>query len=94
MRQMTKYRTVLTIDIEGGLAAAFAALTAPEIFLISNNLGDAKSIVTHPATTTHQRLPADQKQRLGITPGLVRISVGLKDPADLIADLLNGLVVA
>ena len=89
--QMTKGGTVLSIDINGGQAAAFAALNALDIFLISNNLGDAKSIVTHPATTTHQRLPADQKVALGITPGLVRISVGLEDPADLLADLLQAL---
>ena len=55
--------------------------------LISNNLGDAKSIVTHPTTTTHQRLPADQKERLGITQGLLRLSVGLEDSKDLISDL-------
>jgi O-succinylhomoserine sulfhydrylase len=90
-RQMTKGGTVLTIDIRGGQSAAFAALNALNIFLISNNLGDAKSIVTHPATTTHQRLPADQKVALGITPGLVRISVGLEDPGDLLADLMQAL---
>ena len=53
--------------------------------------GDAKSIVTHPATTTHQRLPDDQKAALGITPGLVRFSVGLEDTGDLIADMLQAL---
>ena len=53
---------------------------------ISNNLGDAKSIITHPATTTHQRLPDDQKVALGITPGMVRLSVGLEDATDLIAE--------
>ena len=90
-QQMPKGGTVLSIDIAGGQAAAFAALNALEIFLISNNLGDARSIVTHPATTTHQRLPADQKAALGITPGLVRISVGLEDAGDLLADLLQGL---
>ena len=89
--QMTKGGTVLAIDIKGGQPAAFAALNALDIFLISNNLGDAKSIVTHPATTTHQRLPADQKVALGITPGLVRISVGLEDQGDLLADLLQAL---
>jgi O-succinylhomoserine sulfhydrylase len=62
-----------------------------EIVLISNNLGDAKSIVTHPATTTHQRLPANQKERLGITQGLLRLSVGLEDSKDLISDLLSAL---
>jgi O-succinylhomoserine sulfhydrylase len=58
---------------------------------ISNNLGDAKSIVTHPATTTHQRLPAEQKALLGITPGLVRLSLGLEDEGDLIGDLMAAL---
>ena len=62
--------------------------------MISNNLGDAKSIATHPATTTHQRLPDDQKAALGITPGLVRFSVGLEDSADLIADLTQALAAA
>jgi O-acetylhomoserine/O-acetylserine sulfhydrylase-like pyridoxal-dependent enzyme len=55
--------------------------------LISNNLGDARSLVTHPATTTHQRLTPAQRGALGISDGLVRLSVGLEDPADLIADL-------
>ena len=59
--------------------------------MISNNLGDAKSIATHPATTTHQRLPDEQKAALGITPGLVRFSVGLEDSDDLIADLEQAL---
>ena len=59
--------------------------------MISNNLGDAKTILTHPATTTHQRLPQDQKDALGITPGLVRISIGLEDAADLEADFLQAL---
>ena len=59
--------------------------------VISNNLGDAKSIATHPATTTHQRLPAEQKVSLGITPGLVRLSVGLEDCDDLIADITRAL---
>lgn len=89
--QMDQGGTVLTIEVKGGKEACFRFLNALEIFLISNNLGDAKSIVTHPATTTHQRLPDDQKARLGITPGLVRISVGLEDTDDLIADLLAGL---
>ncbi len=62
----------------GGQAAAFRFLNALEIVMISNNLGDAKSIVTHPATTTHQRLPEDQKVALGITPGLVRLSRGAR----------------
>jgi O-succinylhomoserine sulfhydrylase len=83
--------TVLAIDVTGGKEAAFRFLDALRIFRITNNLGDAKSLVTHPATTTHQRLPDAQKAALGITPGLIRLSVGLEDPADLIADLRQGL---
>jgi len=83
--------TVLSIDLKAGQAAAFKFLNALTIPVISNNLGDAKSILTHPATTTHQRLPQDQKDILGITPGLVRMSVGLEDAQDLIADILQAL---
>lgn len=83
--------TVLSLELKGGQDAAFRFLNALEIALISNNLGDAKSIVTHPATTTHQRLPDDQKIALGISPGLVRFSVGLEDTDDLIADLTQAV---
>ena len=90
-RQMGKGGTVIALDLAGGQAAAFAFLNALRIVLISNNLGDAKSIATHPATTTHQRLAEDLKATLGITPGLVRLSVGIEDPEDLIADILRAL---
>lgn len=91
-RQMGgKGGTVLALDIAGGQAAAFRFLNALRIPVISNNLGDAKSILTHPATTTHQRLPQNQKDALGITPGLVRMSVGIEDGADLLADILHAL---
>ena len=83
--------TVLSLDLKDGQAAAFKFLNALTIPVISNNLGDAKSILTHPATTTHQRLPQDQKDILGITPGLVRMSVGLEDVRDLRADILQAL---
>jgi O-succinylhomoserine sulfhydrylase len=83
--------TVLTIDVKGGKEACFRFLNALETILISNNFADAKSIATHPATTTHQRLPQEQKDILGITPGLVRLSIGLEDPADIVADLLHAL---
>ncbi|NCT11595.1 MAG: aminotransferase class V-fold PLP-dependent enzyme [Rhodobacterales bacterium] len=83
--------TVLTIEVAGGREGCFAFLNRLEVFTISNNFADAKSIATHPATTTHQRLPQAQKDLLGITPGLVRLSVGLEDPADLIADLRAAL---
>ena len=91
MRQMGSGGTLLAFDIKGGKEAAFRFMNALEIIKISNNLGDAKTIVTHPATTTHQRLPDDQKVKLGITPGLIRLSVGLEDSGDLIADLKGAL---
>ena len=91
MEQMGSGGTLVTFDLKGGKEAAFRFMNALEIIKISNNLGDAKSIATHPATTTHQRLPQDQKDKLGITPGLVRLSVGLEDAGDLIADLHAGL---
>jgi O-succinylhomoserine sulfhydrylase len=89
--QMDGFGTVLAIDLADGKDAAFRLMNALEVVLISNNLGDARTIATHPATTTHQRLPEDQKAALGITPGLIRLSVGLEDPEDLLADLMAAL---
>ncbi len=83
--------TVLAIEVKGGKEACFRFLNALEIFIISNNFADAKSIVTHPATTTHQRLPQEQKDALGISDSMVRVSIGLEEPEDLIADLTNAL---
>ncbi len=94
MAQMGSGGTLVTFDIAGGKEAAFRFMNALEIAKISNNLGDAKTIATHPATTTHQRLPQDQKDALGITPGLIRLSVGLEDCGDLIADLQAALAQA
>ena len=93
-RQMGQGGTVLSIDLAAGKEAAFRFLNAIEVGIISNNLGDAKTIMTHPATTTHQRLPQDQKDALGISNGLVRISVGIEDSDDLIADILQALAMA
>ena len=90
-QQMGSGGTVLAMDIKGGQEASFAFLNRLKIAVISNNLGDAKSIATHPATTTHQRLPDDQKAVLGITDGLIRFSVGLEDPEDLLSDILAAL---
>ncbi len=86
--------TVLSLDIKGGKAAAFAFLNALTIPVISNNLGDAKSIATHPATTTHQRLSEEQRDELGIAPGLIRLSVGLEEAGDLLADIQRALEVS
>lgn len=83
--------TVMTMEVKGGKEACFRFLDALKIIIISNNFADAKSIATHPATTTHQRLPQEQKDTLGITDGLVRLSIGLEDVDDLIADLLQAL---
>jgi O-succinylhomoserine sulfhydrylase len=90
-RQLGSGGTMLAIEVEGGKAATFAFLNALDVIVISNNLGDAKSIATHPATTTHQRLSVEQRQTLGITDGLVRLSVGIEDTDDLIDDILTAL---
>ncbi len=90
-RQMQTGGTMLALELAGGKAAAFRFLDALRIVLISNNLGDSKSLVTHPATTTHQRLTPAQRARLGISDGLVRLSIGLEDAGDLIADLRRAL---
>jgi len=89
--QMEKGGTVIAFELLGGKEAAFSLMNSLELVLISNNLGDAKSIITHPATTTHQRLSADRRQQLGITQGLLRLSVGLEDSKDLIKDLSSAL---
>ncbi len=91
MRQLGAGGTMLSLELKGGKEAAFRFLNALKIAVISNNLGDAKSIVTHPATTTHQRLSDDQRAELGIGDGLIRFSVGIEDPQDLVADVLQAL---
>lgn len=90
-RQMSGGSQVVTFEVAGGKEAAFRFLNALRIIKISNNLGDAKSIVTHPATTTHQRLKPEARAELGISDGMIRLSVGLEAPADIIADLDRGL---
>ncbi|SIQ65045.1 O-succinylhomoserine sulfhydrylase [Paracoccus thiocyanatus] len=89
-RQMGGGGTMVAVDL-GSKQAAFAAMNRMRIFQISNNLGDAKSIVTHPATTTHQRLSEEVRAKLGITSGLLRLSIGLEDAGDLIADFRRSL---
>ncbi|MGN6514215.1 MAG: O-succinylhomoserine sulfhydrylase [Rhizomicrobium sp.] len=90
-RQMSAGGGVVTFEIEGGKEAAFRLENALQLIDVSNNLGDAKSIITHPATTTHQRVSPEARLALGITPGLVRLSVGLEDPEDLCEDLAQAL---
>jgi O-succinylhomoserine sulfhydrylase len=89
--QMAAGGTVVTFEVDGGKDAAFGVLDRLRVVDISNNLGDAKSLVTHPATTTHRRLTAGQRAEAGITDGVVRLSVGLEDPQDLLADLDHAL---
>ncbi len=90
-RQMDGGGTIVTFEVDGGKAAAFAMLDALTVIDISNNLGDAKSLVTHPATTTHRRIGPQARAALGITDGVVRLSVGLEDGDDLADDLLQAL---
>lgn len=89
--QMSGGSTLVAFELDGGKPAAFRFLNALRVIKISNNLGDAKSLITHPATTTHQRLKPEVRAQLGITDGLLRLSVGLETPADLIADIDRGL---
>ncbi|WP_404347679.1 O-succinylhomoserine sulfhydrylase [Phycicoccus jejuensis] len=86
--------TVVTFEVEGGKDAAFALLDALRLVDISNNLGDAKSLTTHPATTTHRRLSPEDRAAVGITDGTVRVSLGLEDPDDLVEDLDRALAAA
>jgi O-succinylhomoserine sulfhydrylase len=89
--QMSGFGTVVGFEVPGGKAGAFRFLNALKLVDISNNLGDAKSLVTHPATTTHQRLPEEERNQLGITQGYVRLSVGLEDVEDLKDDIDRAL---
>ncbi len=93
-RQMSGGGTLVSFDVAGGKEAAFALANALEIVKISNNLGDAKSLVTHPATTTHQRLTPEARAALGIGEGMLRLSVGIEDCDDLLYDLERGLSAA
>jgi O-succinylhomoserine sulfhydrylase len=91
VQQMSGGGTLVAFDIEGDKAACFRFMNAMRIVDISNNLGDSKSLATHPATTTHMRIGEVERTRLGITDGTVRLSVGLEDVADLIEDLADAL---
>jgi O-succinylhomoserine sulfhydrylase len=90
-RQMANGSTLMAIEVKGGREAAFKFSDSLSVILISNNLGDAKSLITHPGTTTHQRFTEEVRLESGITPGLLRLSVGLENVDDLITDLEFGL---
>lgn len=89
--QMSGGGTVVTVEIEGGRERAFRWMDAMQLFDVSNNLGDSKSLVTHPATTTHRRLGEQGRAAVGITDSVVRLSIGLEDAADLLDDLHQAL---
>jgi O-succinylhomoserine sulfhydrylase len=90
-RQMSGGAQVVSFEFEGDKAQAFRFLNALEIIKLSNNLGDAKSLITHPATTTHQRLKPEERAELGISDGLVRLSVGLEAVEDLVEEIANAV---
>jgi O-succinylhomoserine sulfhydrylase len=90
-KQMSAGGTLVTFDVRGGKEGAFRAMDALRLVDISNNLGDSKSLATHPATTTHMRVGEEERARLGIGPGTIRLSVGLEDVADVIEDLAEAL---
>ncbi len=85
--QMTDFGSLVTFSLEGGKERCFKFMNALKLIDISNNLGDSKSLMTHPATTTHQRLSVEDRDFLGLDDGMVRLSVGLEDPADIQDDL-------
>jgi O-succinylhomoserine sulfhydrylase len=93
-KQMRAGSTLIAFEVKGGKAGAFRCLNALKISRISNNLGDAKSLVTHPATTTHQRLAPEARAELGISEGLIRFSAGLEHADDLIEDFEQALAKA
>jgi O-succinylhomoserine sulfhydrylase len=90
-QQMSGSGTLVTFELEGSKAEAFRFLNALKLIRISNNLGDAKSLITHPATTTHQRLKPEARAELGISDAMLRLSVGLEAYTDLVADIDRAL---
>ena len=90
-RQMPGGGQIISFEVEGGKQGAFRCLNALRLIRISNNLGDAKSLVTHPATTTHFKLTPAQRSELGISDGMIRLSIGLEAAEDLADDLANAV---
>ncbi|PST23416.1 O-succinylhomoserine sulfhydrylase [Rhizobium sp. JAB6] len=90
-KQMSGGSTLVAFELKGGKEAAFKLQNALEIVKISNNLGDSKSLITHPATTTHKNLTDEARAELGISPGTVRFSAGIEDGADLVEDFARAL---
>jgi O-succinylhomoserine sulfhydrylase len=93
-KQMKAGGTMVTFEVEGGKTRAFNVLRNLNLIDISNNLGDTKSLITHPASTTHRNIGPDARKMMGITDGMLRLSVGLEEVSDLIADLKQALAAA
>ena len=91
LRQMTAGGTVVTFEVAGGKNGAFQVMNRLQLIALSNNLGDSKSLATHPATTTHLRIGEPERARLGITDGVIRLSIGLEDTDDIKDDLRQAL---
>lgn len=91
MRQMSGGGTMVTFEVAGGKQGAFSVMNGFDLISVSNNLGDSKSLATHPATTTHMRIGEQERARLGITDGVIRVSIGLEDVEDLKDDLNQAL---
>ena len=91
MRQMDACGSIFAFELEGGRAQAHALLDALELIDISNNIGDSRSLMCHPASTTHHSVGPEAREAMGVSEGLLRLNVGLEDPADLATDLDGAL---
>src|SRR5690606_10911181 len=90
-KQMKQGGSIVAIIVKGGFDRAKQVLDAVEMVLITSNLGDSRSIGTHPASTTHSKLTEEERQAIGIYPGSIRVSVGLEDPEDIINDVKQAI---
>ena len=90
-KQMSNGGGIVTFEVKGGIEAGRKFLNALKILSVTNNLGDTRSIASHPASTTHSKLTEEERKAVGITPGLIRISVGLEHPEDVLNDILQAL---
>ena len=90
-QQQSDFGGIVSFEVKGGKEAAWKVIDSTELISITANLGDTKSTITHPATTTHGRISEQDRQDAGISDSLLRVAVGLESPADIIADLKRGL---
>jgi len=89
--QQSAFGGIVSFSVAGGREAAWKVVDATEMLSITANLGDVRTTITHPASTTHGRVPAEQREAMGISEGIIRISVGLEDQVDIQNDLAGGL---